>query len=103
MKIYLPLLFFPIFIVSQALVWERNFGGILYDQGFCIEKTSDNGYIIAGRKGAVLETTENTPSSSVNGDLYIIKINQNGDVEWESVYENENPNVFSYAKCIKKT
>ena len=54
----------------------------MYDQGYSIQQTSDNGYIIAGRKGAVTESVENTPSISVNGDVFIIKINDNGDFEW---------------------
>ena len=96
------LLFFPIITICQSIVWEKNFGEILYDQGYSIQQTSDNGYIIAGRKGAVTESVENTPSISVNGDVFIIKINENGDFEWEITYAHENPNQYSYAKCIKE-
>ena len=96
------LLIFPLITPSQSIVWEKNFGGILYDQGYSIQQTSDNGYIISGRKGAVTESIENTPSISVNGDVFIIKINENGDFEWEITYTHENPDQYSYAKCIKK-
>ena len=85
---------------SQSIIWEENFGEILYDQGYSIELTEDNGFIIAGRKGAVNESIENTPSSSVDGDIHLIKISENGNVIWEQTFEDTTN--FSYAKCIKK-
>ena len=94
------LLIIPIITNSQSIIWENNFGEILYDQGYSIELTEDNGYIIAGRKGAISESIENTPSLSVDGNFHIIKIQENGDVEWEQSYEDTTG--FSYAKSIKK-
>ena len=94
------LLIIPAITISQSIIWEQNFGEILYDQGYSIELTEDNGYIIAGRKGAISESIENTPSLSVDGDFHIIKIQENGNIEWEQSYEDTTS--FSYAKCIKK-
>ena len=94
------LLIIPIITFSQSIIWEKNFGEILYDQGYSIELTEDNGYIIAGRKGAISESIENTPSLSVDGDFHIIKITEDGNIEWEQSYEDTTS--FSYAKCIKK-
>ena len=94
------LLIVPIVTFSQSIIWEQNFGEILYDQGYSIELTEDNGYIVAGRKGAISESIENTPSLSVDGEFHIIKIKNNGDIEWEQNYEDTTG--FSYAKCIKK-
>ena len=90
----------PIITNSQSIIWENNFGEILYDQGYSIELTEDNGYIIAGRKGAISESIENTPSLSVDGNFHIIKIQENGNIEWEQSYEDTTG--FSYAKSIKK-
>ena len=94
------LLIIPIITNSQSIVWGNNFGEILYDQGYSIELTEDNGYIIAGRKGSISESIENTPSLSVDGNFHVIKIKDNGDIEWEQSYEDTTG--FSYAKCIKK-
>ena len=99
-KIKTLLVIFPIISFSQSIIWEENFGEILYDQGYSIELSEDNGFIIAGRKGAVNESIENTPISSVNGDIHLIKISENGNVIWEQTFEDTTN--FSYAKCIKK-
>ena len=99
-KIKTLLVIFPMISFSQSIIWEENFGEILYDQGYSIELTEDNGFIIAGRKGAVNESIENTPSSSVDGDIHLIKISENGNVIWEQTFEYTTN--FSYAKCIKK-
>ena len=79
----------PIITFSQSLVWEQNFGEIFYDQGYFIEST-DDGYIIAGRKGAISETIENTPSLSVDGNIRIIKIKQNSEGEYTLLNNNKN-------------
>ncbi|NUO03240.1 MAG: hypothetical protein HUU01_21730, partial [Saprospiraceae bacterium] len=44
---------------SQPIIeWQRALGGNAYDYGYCIQPTSDGGYITAG-----------TTSSANNGDV----------------------------------
>lgn len=58
-------------------IWEKAYGGKGYDRGNAIKETRDGGYIIAG-------LTE----SFGNGfeDVYLIKLNQKGDVMWHKAY-----------------
>lgn len=58
-------------------VWSNAIGGPYIERGLSIQQTSDNGYIITG------ETTLANPGSS---DLYLIKTNEFGDVEWTRNY-----------------
>jgi len=58
-------------------VWERTYGGIKDDEAYSIQQTTDGGYIVAGY----------TESFGAGGaDVYIIKLDANGDKVWEKTY-----------------
>jgi len=58
-------------------VWEKTFGGKNNDWGLSIQQTNDSGYIVAGV----------TESFGFGGkDVYIIKLNKNGNKAWEKTY-----------------
>ena len=54
------------------LQWERIFSGTGLDRAYCIQQTSDNGYIITGY-------------TNTFNDGWLIKINESGDIEWDSI------------------
>jgi Secretion system C-terminal sorting domain len=58
-------------------LWRKSFGGSGSDEGRSIQKTQDGGFVICG-----------TSSSSGAGysDLYLLKINANGDSLWARTY-----------------
>lgn len=62
-------------LAAQTLLWEKNYGGAMWESGGIIEQTPDGGYILSG--------TSNGPSNTKN---YFIKTNINGDVMWEKEY-----------------
>jgi hypothetical protein len=57
-------------------VWEKTFGGSYDDRAYCIQQTSDGGYIVAGY----------TWSSSEWEDVYILKLDANGNKLWEKTF-----------------
>ena len=57
------------------IIWQKLYGGPGDDGFSSIQPTSDGGYIVAGG-------TE--PSASENSDLYLVKIDGDGRVEWQS-------------------
>ena len=64
------------------IVWEKNYGGTMWDVGNSIVEVSDGGYLIAGYS--------NSPGiSSGNTDMFLIKINVNGEVVWQKSYGNQ--------------
>jgi len=57
--------------------WEKTIGGDDTDIAYDIQKTSDGGYVTAGITYS---------SGSGLGDYYIIKLNSNGEEEWQKIY-----------------
>lgn len=59
-------------------LWTRTFGGDIDNEyGFCGQQTSDGGYIISGVASSF---------DDVGGDVYVIKLNSNGDTSWTRTY-----------------
>ncbi len=57
--------------------WTKTYGGSDYDWGFSVQQTQDGGFIIAG-------VTSSFGAGSY--DVYLIKTDANGDVEWTKTY-----------------
>jgi len=72
-------------------LWSEYYGGAGWDMGHCVQQTSDGGYILAGRK-----------ESSVTGtnDMYSIKTDYSGVVEWESTFPM---GIMSDAMSVQQT
>ncbi|MCX7846000.1 MAG: hypothetical protein N2312_05220 [Dictyoglomaceae bacterium] len=69
--------------------WEKTFGGSGTDRSYCIQKTTDGGYIVAG-------------SREFNGDtdMFILKLDKEGNVMWADRYIKEG---FDEALYIQQT
>ncbi len=63
------------------VIWQRTYGGTLNDIGHAIIETSDGGFSICGE----------TESFGVgNRDIYLIKVDVNGNVEWSKAFGGED-------------
>jgi hypothetical protein len=63
--------------VSGAIEWQRTYGGESRDTAYSVQQTRDGGYILAG-------ATESFGAS--RADIWVLKINSTGDVEWQRRY-----------------
>ena len=61
--------------------WEKNYGGVVHtrDEGFCVQQTSDGGYIVTG--------------NSANKAVWLIKTNANGEKQWDKTYGGTGSDV----------
>jgi len=74
--------------------WDRIYGrDVNSDVAYCIRQTIDGGYIVAGK-------VEFDPVNSRGPDIYILKLNENGDLEWEIIWGEYLDEV---ARCIQQT
>lgn len=75
---------------SGNLIWSKTFGGggTHYDYARYINITSDGGYIIAGWKDVY--------GSNNNSDVYLIKVNVNGDTLWTKVFGGTTYDMVTY-------
>ena len=66
--------------------WEKKFGGSDVDRANAIVQTADGGYAVAG----------STKSAVKKEDIWVIKLNSNGDKDWEKkIGESENEQAHS--------
>jgi len=70
-------LFFLTSIQYLHAQWAKTYGGSDDDYASSIRQTSDGGYIVAGQ-------TESFGFG--NDDLWILKLDSNGDIEWQKAY-----------------
>ncbi|MFZ2899985.1 MAG: PKD domain-containing protein [Saprospiraceae bacterium] len=62
---------------SGGVEWEKTFGGSGAEYGYSVQQTSDGGYIIVGYTSSY---------GFGGGDVYLIKTNSSGIVEWEKTF-----------------
>ena len=67
-------------------LWGDTYGGANNDAGYFVQSTSDQGYIIIGY----------TSSFGTEGDIYLMKLDENGDSLWTTHYEG-NGNDIGFA------
>ncbi|KQC14679.1 MAG: hypothetical protein APR63_13730 [Desulfuromonas sp. SDB] len=62
---------------NLAAGWARTYGGTDHDWGYAAQQTTDGGFIVTG-------STKSFGSGSA--DLYLIKLNRNGDPQWTKTF-----------------
>lgn len=80
--------------------WAKSFGGTDIDQAFSIEETTDHGFIIAGASYSEDLDIAGHHGSTDNPDYWIVKLDSNGNLEWQRSLGGTGDDV---ANCIKQT
>jgi uncharacterized repeat protein (TIGR02543 family) len=78
----------PMYIKAQ---WTRTYGGSNDEYIFCIQQTSDKGYIIAG---------ETYSFGAGDADAWILKLSEVGEIEWQKTYGGSG---YDSARFIQQT
>jgi hypothetical protein len=73
--------------------WQRTYGGSDYDNAQSIQQTTDGGYIVAGGTSSF---------GAGNGDIWILKLSSEGDIEWQKTYRGDEYD-YQDANSIQQT
>jgi hypothetical protein len=65
------------FAQPPEIEWSRTYGGMHSDMCFCLDATSDGGYVMAGVTWSF---------GSGDGDFWLVKTNPNGDSLWSRTF-----------------
>jgi len=68
---------------SGNVVWSKTIGGSSLDEAWSIIQSSDGGYVIAGY----------TESFGEGGDMYVVKLDSRGNVQWTKTIGGGNDDV----------
>lgn len=74
--------------MSLNAQWARTYGGSEDDRAYLIQNTNDGGYIIVG-------TSQSFNLDLESADLWILKLDSEGEIEWQKTYSGESFNYLS--------
>lgn len=69
---------------AGTLQWQKSYGGTGFDYGYHISETPDGGYIITANSDS--NDGDVTGYHGGTSDVWIIKVNNIGTIEWEQCY-----------------
>lgn len=67
---------------AGEIEWEKVYGGSHVDQNASVHQTSDGGYVVGG---------DTASFGTESSDMWILKLDSNGGVEWEKAYGGLGP------------
>jgi len=87
---------------GDAITWDKTFGGNSEDMGFSIIQTENGGYAVSGYTILDREERKDTWRAKLGyielteekrQDFWIIKIDKDGNIEWDEVFGENGPDI----------
>jgi hypothetical protein len=72
-------------------VWTRTYGGSAGEEAFCVQETSDRGFVLAGYTSSF---------GAGNQDFYVVRTDSTGNSLWQRTYGGSD---HDYANCVRET
>ena len=74
-----------------VIEWQKAYGGTGSEYMYSIQQTSDGGYIVAG---------ETNSSGAGDSDAWLLKLNENGTIQWQKTYGGAGYDYFASVRQI---
>ncbi len=91
---------------NGSLAWQKRYGGAGNDYLYSIKQTAEGGYITTGTSrysatgNGSIGSTARPITGGGNDDIWIVKMNSTGDIEWQKLYGGSGADI---AYSIKQT
>ena len=82
---------------TGTVVWQKSFGGTLFDYTYDIQQTTDGGYIAVG---GTYSTNGDITSNHGNRDIWVIKLTPLGAIDWQKTYGGSS---YEHGSTIRQT
>ncbi len=70
-------------------LWSKTFGGSDYDRANAVIESTDGSIVVAGHTQSYYADGSNPPAHAKK-DLWIIKLDQDGNIKWQKLYGTKN-------------
>jgi hypothetical protein len=78
---------------NNEKIWDKSFGGDCNDDIVCLYQTKDGGFIIGSNTCSGVSGNKTSPKfKSFGQEIWIIKIDSNGNKQWEKGFGSTNGN-----------
>jgi hypothetical protein len=79
---------------TGGVAWSYTYSDTNYDDAYSIQQTTDGGYIVGGTTYSI---------STGLGSFWLLKLNQEGIVDWQNTYGGSNDNELINSGCVQQT
>ncbi len=79
--------------------WQNTIGGSGMDRIYCVQQTSDKGYILGGQSNSNV-SGDKTENSNGDNDFWIVKTDSFGNIQWQNTIGGDNEDQFT---CLEQT
>jgi hypothetical protein len=93
---YFVTLILPVF-AQPTTHWQKTYGGSNNEDARCVSQTLDGGYILVG---FTLSTNGDVIGSHGGGDIWVLKLDSGGNLEWKKTYGGTDLDVgYAIQQC----
>src|SRR5215831_986639 len=82
---------------TGKIEWQKPLGGFEDEAAFCVQQTTDDGYIVAGEASSF---DGDVTGNHGNLDFWVVKLDANGNIIWEKSFGGS---AVDFATTVQQT